>query len=64
MTDADLDRLVTVCAACKQASCWQAKFMCQQSDHANIERLPVRQLRVLGLEHPDYWDPECEAGRR
>lgn len=48
---------VTVCAECLQASCWQGVFMCQKSKNANIVEKTVAELRALGREHPDYWDP-------
>lgn len=56
------DRLVTVCAACLCASCWQAKFFCQEARNANVQRLPIRELRKLDREHADYWTEACEAG--
>lgn len=60
----DDDRLITVCASCLTAACWQAKFMCQQSAHANVAKKPIRELRALNREHEDYWHPDCEAGLR
>lgn len=49
------DRLVTVCAACKMACCWQGIFYCEEYKEADIEELPIRELKKLGREHPDYW---------
>jgi len=58
----DDDRLVTVCAACSRASCWQAKHMCDRSDNADTKQLTVRELKRLDLENPSYWSEECERG--
>lgn len=58
----DDDRLVTVCAACLCASCWQGKHMCQQSRDANVIKKPIRELRALGREHECYWTEACERG--
>jgi hypothetical protein len=57
MSDNDL---ITVCAACLQASCWQGMFMCQQSQSANITQRTRRQLKALDLEHPSYWKTNKE----
>jgi hypothetical protein len=57
MNDYDL---ITVCAACLQASCWQGIFMCQQSQNANIVQKTRRELRLLNLEHPSYWKTDRE----
>lgn len=46
------ERLVTVCAACLTASCWNAEFMCDQSDSAGTVQMPVGELLHLALEHP------------
>ena len=54
----DDDRKVTVCAACKMATCWQGIFMCQESQHANVIDLPISELKKLDLEHPSYWSVE------
>jgi hypothetical protein len=59
---ADDDRLVTVCEACLRAACWQAKFFCQEYVTANSRRLPIRELRKLGREHPRFWTIACEQG--
>jgi hypothetical protein len=61
MNDNDL---ITVCAACLQASCWQGIFMCQESQGANVIQRTRRELRALKLEHPCYWKTDkelCEA---
>ena len=49
------DRLVTVCAHCKQASCWRAFFHCDRYQTAGTVQMRVGELRALALEHPDYW---------
>jgi hypothetical protein len=54
------DDLITVCAACLQASCWQGIFMCQQSQNANIIQKTRRELKALGREHPSYWKTDKE----
>ena len=56
------NRLVTVCAACLQASCWLGEFYCQDYKTANVTKLTIRQLKALALEHPDYWKPERANG--
>lgn len=48
---------VTVCAECNRASCWQGKFMCDESDHAGTKEMTKTQLRKLKLEDPHYWKP-------
>jgi hypothetical protein len=53
----DADRLVTVCDNCLQASCWKSIFMCDEARTAGTVDLPVRRLRELAHEHPDYWEP-------
>lgn len=55
--DFDDDRLVTVCASCLTASCWNYEFVCQEYRTANIKRMTVRELRALDREHPDNWKP-------
>ena len=54
------DDLITVCAVCLQASCWQGIFMCQQSQNANIVQKTRRELKALRREHPDYWKTDKE----
>ena len=51
----DPDALITVCAECLQASCWQGKFMCDNSKNANIVEITVRSLRILQMENESYW---------
>jgi hypothetical protein len=58
--------LITVCAECLQASCWQGEFYCQKFKTANIIDLTVKRLRALALESPHYWaqDPRAEHWRK
>ena len=57
--------LITVCASCLQASCWQGVFMCQESQNADTAEKTVEELQVLKLEHPDWWviDPDTGCSR-
>jgi hypothetical protein len=50
-----LDRKVTVCSACQQASCWLYIFCCDEFQSAGTKELTIRELHALSLEHPDYW---------
>lgn len=60
------ERRITVCAECLLAACWQAVFMCQQSQDANIKTMPESELTKLARESPDYWltDRELAEGVR
>lgn len=49
-------RMIVVCDACLQASCWQGIFMCQQSQNAGITEKSIAELTELNLEHPCYWE--------
>ena len=55
---ADDQRLVTVCSACLQATCWQGIFYCNDYQTAGTVDKTVAELRKLGLEHPSYWEKE------
>lgn len=46
---------ITVCSKCLKASCWQGKFLCDESDVASTKEMTIKQLKKLNLEHPDYW---------
>ena len=61
---ADEQRLVTVCDACLQASCWQGIFYCNDYETAGTVDKTVAELRKLALEHPSYWDEENAMARR
>lgn len=50
--------LVTVCAACLTAACWQGEFYCQEYKTANVVQKTRAELVALDREHPDYWDME------
>ncbi len=50
------DDLVTVCASCLCASCWQGMFMCSEAATADVVDKTVAELRELNLESSDYWE--------
>ena len=52
------ERMVTVCDACLQASCWHGLFMCSESQNAGTVDKPVSELRTLNLEHRSNWEPK------
>lgn len=52
--------LITVCAECLQASCWQGVFMCDKSRFANIVQKTRAELREQKREHSDYWKTDEE----
>ena len=52
------ERMVTVCDACLQASCWHGLFMCSEAQNAGTVDKPVSELRALNLEHSSYWEPD------
>lgn len=58
------DRLVTVCAACFRASCWQGKFYCSDASSAGIVVMPVSTLQAIDREHSDYWQEESSDHER
>lgn len=47
------DYLVTVCSACRTASCWHGEFMCERSRDANVVDVRASVLRSEKREHPD-----------
>jgi len=55
------DDLITVCASCLQASCWQYVFLCDNYKRANIVQKTRRELRALNLEHESYWKTDEEV---
>lgn len=55
------DPLVTVCANCRQASCWYAEFMCDESKTADVVEVRRSQLVKEAREHPHYWTDEAIA---
>ena len=53
----DDDLLVTVCAECLRASCWQAVFQCEAWRTASTKQMRVAELRALALESSHHWAP-------
>lgn len=63
------DYYVTVCAACRCASCWHGAFMCQSSRGASTVDVRASELRAEHREHPSYFSVArlrevCGAVRR
>lgn len=50
------ETVVTVCAACNRASCWQYAFLCEEASTAATKDMRVADLLPLRLESPHYWD--------
>lgn len=61
-----MERIITVCDYCLQASCWQGEFLCDYAKSAGTRRMSESRLRELSRESPDYWltDEEAAAGIR
>lgn len=57
-----LDRPITVCSNCLQASCWLGIFMCHNARAAGIVEKTVRELRELKRESPHYWFKNPHTG--
>ena len=53
---------VTVCAACRRASCWQGKFYCEEYRTAETAEETRTALAILNLESSDYWTPKAQLG--
>jgi hypothetical protein len=53
-------RIITVCDACLQASCWQGIFYCNDYKTAGIRKITVRELRQISKESPSYWKTDEE----
>lgn len=51
----DLMRTVTVCDHCRCASCWQAKFFCDEARMAGTVGLPLATLMQERRENEEYW---------
>jgi hypothetical protein len=51
-------RMVTVCASCLMACCWQGEFYCDDYRRAGTVEKSVSELLDLGREHPSYWRAE------
>ena len=54
--------LVTVCSACKRASCWHGRWQCADARLAGKKEMTVGELRRLRLEHEAYWDIDPTTG--
>lgn len=54
----DRDYFVTVCDACRCASCWHGEFMCQESMTAGTVDVLASVLRAEGREHPGCFSVE------
>lgn len=52
------DVVVTVCAACRQATCWYALFFCSEADNADVIKLPRDLLLEERREHWSYLSDE------
>lgn len=52
------DYWVTVCSACRTASCWHGEFMCQASANASTVDVRASALRVEDREHPSYFSAD------
>ena len=50
------ENLITVCADCLKACCWQGIYMCETSFNADIMYKTKEELEKLNLEHPQYWE--------
>ena len=49
--------MITICAECLRACCWQGEFYCDEARTAETTEKTIPELRELDLEHPDYWGP-------
>lgn len=49
------DYHVTVCAACRCASCWHGDALCQASRSADTTEVLASELRRERREHPSYF---------
>jgi hypothetical protein len=58
-----LDRKITVCDRCLQASCWQGVFMCDAARSAGTREATVAQLALLRREASDYWFRDPSTGK-
>lgn len=60
----DSDPLITVCSACKRASCWQAVFFCDDFFEAGTVEMYKSELLLLGLEDESYLLTDEELNKR
>lgn len=49
------DYVVTVCSACRCASCWHGVFMCERSRGASTVDVPASVLATEDREHEFYF---------
>lgn len=54
MRGMDDNDMIPVCANCLRASCWQAIFVCDQYQTADVIYKRRGDLAKRGLEHPSY----------
>ena len=47
--------LVTVCAECLRACCWQGEFMCEEARSADTVEKTRDELRKLKREDESWW---------
>ena len=52
---ADMDYVVTVCAACLCASCWHGEFYCEKARSATTVEMRASELRKLKREHSSHF---------
>jgi len=52
----DENKIVTVCANCLTASCWQGEFYCDEYRNTGTTEKTVKELRELNLEHESFWN--------
>ncbi len=52
------DYWVTVCSACRCASCWHGEFMCGWGRTASTVEMLASVLRIEGREHRDNFSEE------
>ena len=53
---------VTVCEACRRASCWQGEFYCEEYRTAGTVQETRSALALLALESKHYWTPKAQYG--
>lgn len=55
---------VTVCSACKKASCALQRFRCHAARRGpvGLEELPLAVVRAAAKENPSYWKPPRADG--
>lgn len=57
--------LISVCADCGRACCWQGYFMCSKAKSSDYIKKSKETLRAEGLEDEGWWitDEEIAAGK-